>query len=675
MAVPVEVRARAEALRAAIRRHDHLYHVLDRPEITDAEYDRLFHELVDLEARYPDLVTRDSPTQRAGAPPADEFRPVPHGIPMLSLQNCFNDTEFGEWHDRVRRLLGEERVEYICEPKLDGLSVALIYEDGAFTVGATRGDGRTGEDVTRNLRTIRQLPLRLFPVNGTVPRLLEVRGEVYMEKAAFLRLNEERAGRGDPEFANPRNAAAGSLRQLDPSITARRPLRLLVYHVGRVEGISIQTQEQLLATLAALGLPVNPRWKLCRDLPEVVAYYRTLLAQRDEFPYATDGMVVKVNEFAQRDRLGEVARAPRWAIAYKFPAEEALTRVREIAVQVGRTGTLTPVAHLDPIEVSGVTVSRATLHNEDEVRRKDVRVGDWVIVRRAGDVIPEVVRSLPERRTGEEPEFRMPQQCPVCHGPVVRAEDEAAHRCENLSCPARIKEAILHYASRRAADIQGLGTKLVDRLVGTGLVRRISDLYRLREEDLLAVERMGEKSARNLLEQIERSKAISLPRLVHALGIRHVGERAAEILADRFPSVEALSGASVAELTAIRGVGPEIAASVAAFFRNAENERLVEELAAVGIHPRTNGLRTGPLSGKVVVFTGTLALSRDAAQRIVEALGGRAAASVSRQVDYVVAGEDPGSKLDRARELGIPVLSEAEFRRLIGRDDDLRGQP
>ena len=667
MAVPAEVRARVEALRAEIRRHDYLYHVLDRPEITDAEYDRMFRELVDLEARYPELVTPDSPTQRAGAPPAAEFRPVPHALPMLSLQNCFRDEELAEWHDRVRRLLGEERVEYVCEPKLDGLSVELVYEDGVFVVGSTRGDGRVGEDVTANLRTIRQLPLRLFPVNGSVPRLLEVRGEVYMEKAAFLRLNEERARRGEPEFANPRNAAAGSLRQLDSTITARRPLKLFCYHVGRVEGIEIRSQAQLLTTFPSLGLPVNPRWKLGRDLPEVRAYYRELLAARDEVPYATDGMVVKVNDFSQRERLGEIARAPRWAIAYKFPAEEALTRVREIVVQVGRTGALTPVAHLDPVEVSGVTVSRATLHNEDEVRRKDVRVGDWVIVRRAGEVIPEIVRALPERRTGEEREFQMPKLCPACGGPVVRPAGEATHRCENLSCPARIKEAILHYASRRAADIQGLGEKLVDRLVETGLVARISDLYRLRREDLLAVERMGEKSAQNLLDEIERSKGMSLARLIFALGIRHVGERVAELLAERFPSLEALSHATVEELTALRGVGPQIAQSIVSFFRNEENQRLIAELAAVGVDPRAGEPQAGPLSGKVFVFTGTLGgLTRDEAQRLVASRGGRVASTVSRQVDYVVAGENPGSKLDRARELGIPVLTEAEFRRLIG---------
>lgn len=668
MAVPPQVQARVEALRTAIRRHDYLYHVLDRPEIPDAEYDALFRELLDLETEYPELITPDSPTQRVGAPPAAQFRSVLHAIPMLSLQNCFSDAELADWDDRVRRLLGEEQVEYVCEPKLDGLSVELVYEDGAFVVGSTRGDGRVGEDVTANLRTIRQVPLRLFPVDGTVPRLVEVRGEVYMEKAAFRELNEQRTRRGEPPFANPRNAAAGSLRQLDPAVTASRPLKVFCYHVGQVEGLTIRTQDQLLTTLSTLGLPVNPRWKVCRDLGEVTAYYQELLAQRDGLPYATDGMVVKVNDFRQRERLGETARAPRWAIARKFPAAEVETRVREIVVQVGRTGILTPVAILDPVEVSGVTVSRATLHNEDEVRRKDVRMGDWVVVRRAGEVIPEVVRSLPERRTEEKREFRMPDRCPACGGPVVRPAGEAAHRCENLSCPARIKEAIRHYASRRAANIEGLGDKLVDRLVETGLVRRISDLYNLRREDLLTVERMGEKSAENLLEQIEGSKTITLARLIYALGIRHVGERVAELLAERFPSLDALAHAQPGALMAARGVGPQVAASIIAFFQNAENRRLVAELAAAGVAPRSARPHTGPLSGVVVVFTGTLSdFTREEATRVVEALGGRVAPRVSRQTSYVVAGKDPGSKLDRARDLGIPILTEAEFRKLIGR--------
>ncbi len=668
MSVPDEVRERVERLRAEIRRHDYLYHVLDRPEITDAEYDGLFRELVCLEAQYPELVTLDSPTRRTGAPPAPEFRPVPHAIPMLSLQNCFSRDELAEWDDRVRRTLGEEPVEYVCEPKLDGLSVELVYEDGVFTVGSTRGDGRVGEDVTTNLRTIKQLPLRLFPLGGEVPRLLEVRGEVYMEKAAFRMLNEDRARRGEPGFANPRNAAAGSLRQLDPAVTASRPLKLFLYHVARVEGLTIRTQEGLLTLLPKLGLPVNSLWRQCGSLEEVEGFYRDLLAARDRLPYASDGMVVKANDFAQREVLGEIARAPRWAIAYKFPAEEAVTRVREIAVQVGRTGTLTPVAILDPVEVSGVTVSRATLHNEDEVRRKDVRIGDWVVVRRAGEVIPEVVRSLPERRWGDEHEFRMPERCPACGGPVVRAPGEVAHRCENISCPARVKEALRHYASRRAADIQGLGGKLVDRLVQTGLVRRISDLYRLRAEDLLPLERMGEKSAQNLLDQIERSQGVPLARLFYALGIRHVGERVAELLAEHFPSLASLAQAEEEALMEVPGIGPETAQSVVGFFRNEDNRRLGEELAQLGVVPPPKARRVGPLAGKTFVFTGTLAaFTRGEAQALVESLGGRVASGVSAKVDYVVSGADPGAKLAQARELGIPTLNEAEFRSLVGR--------
>lgn len=667
MAVPKEAQAQAEKLREEIRRYDYHYYVLDQPLISDAEYDKLFRELQDLERNYPELVTPDSPTQRVGAPPAEEFAPVEHAIPMLSLQNCFSDEELEEWEDRVQRLLGGERVEYVCEPKLDGLSVELVYVDGVFTVGSTRGDGRVGEDVTRNLRTIKQVPLRLFPVDGVVPRLLEVRGEVYMEREAFRRLNEERERAGEPLFANPRNAAAGSLRQLDPNITAARPLKVFFYALGRVEGIEIPNQAELLTTLPKLGLPVNPIWKLCKTLDEVKNFYREILARRHELPYEADGMVVKVNDLAQREVLGEVSRAPRWAIAYKFPAEEATTRVLDIVVQVGRTGTLTPVAILEPVEVSGVTVSRATLHNEDEVRRKDVRVEDWVMVRRAGEVIPEVVKSLPERRTGREREFQMPKQCPSCGGPVIQPPGEVAYRCENLSCPARIKESIRHFASRRAMDIQGLGEKLVDKLVETGLVRKLSDIYRLRREDLVHLERMGEKSAQNLLGQIERSKGAGLSRLIFALGIRYVGEHLAEVLAQRFPSLEALSPATYEELLQVPEVGPRIAQSLVDFFRNEENRKLIEELKALGVRTEAEKPQKGPLSGKTFVFTGALsAFSREEARRIVGSLGGRVASGVSRKVDYVVVGADPGEKLGKARELGIPILTEEEFRKLVG---------
>jgi DNA ligase (NAD+) len=668
MSVPKEIRERVEKLQEEIRRYDYHYYVLNQPLISDAEYDKLFRELVELERKYPELVTPGSPTQRVGAPPAEEFAPVEHAIPMLSLANCFDDAELGEWDDRVRRMLGGERVEYVCEPKLDGLSVELVYVDGVFTVGSTRGDGRVGEDVTRNLRTIKQVPLRLFPLGEKLPRLLEARGEVYMEKEAFRRLNAERERAGEPLFANPRNAAAGSLRQLDPSITALRPLKILFYALGRVEGIEIRSQVELLTTFAELGLPVNPLWKRCRTLDEVKAFYRELLAMRDALPYETDGMVVKVNDFSQREMLGEISRAPRWAVAYKFPAEEATTRVLDISVQVGRTGALTPVAILEPVEVSGATVSRATLHNADEVRRKDVRIGDWVSVRRAGEVIPEVVKSIPERRTGQEREFRMPTRCPACGGPVTRPPGEVAHRCENLSCPARIKESIRHFASRRAMDIEGLGEKLVDKLVETGLVRKLSDLYRLRKEDLVNLERMGEKSAQNLLAQIARSKGAGLARLIFALGIRYVGEHLAEVLAEHFSSLEALGQATHEELLQVPEVGPRIAQSLVDFFRNEENRRLIQELRELGVKTEAEKPKEGPLSGKTFVFTGALsAFTREEARRMVESLGGRVAAGVSRKVDYVVVGADPGDKLRKARELGLTILTEEEFRRLVGR--------
>ena len=663
------VRRRIEKLREEIRKHDYYYYVLNQPIISDAEYDRLFRELQELEQKYPQLVTPDSPTQRVGAPPAEEFRPVRHALPMLSLQNCFTEEEFLDWDRRVRRLLGGEKPVYVCEPKLDGLSVELVYEDGVFTVGSTRGDGYTGEDVTQNLRTIKQVPLRLLSDEIPPPRLLEVRGEVYMEKEAFKRLNEERAKSGEPLFANPRNAAAGSLRQLDPGVTASRPLKLFCYALGRVEGIEIKSQEELLVTLPKLGFPVNPLWRRCETPEEAIDFYHELLERREELPYEADGMVVKVNDFAQREVLGEVSRAPRWAIAFKFPAEEATTRVLDIVVQVGRTGALTPVAILEPVEVSGVTVSRATLHNEDEVRRKDVRIGDWVVVRRAGEVIPEIVKSIPERRTGEEKEFKMPTRCPVCGGPVVRPPGEVVHRCENLSCPARIKESIRHFASRRAADIEGLGEKLVDQLVDKGLVRRISDLYHLTKEQLAALERMGDKSAQNLLEQLERSKGMSLARFIYALGIRYVGEHIAEVLAERFGSIDELARASYEELVEIPEIGPRIAQSIVDFFASEDNRRLIEELKAVGIDPRAERPKEkGPLAGKTLVFTGRLSdMTREEAKRLVESLGGKVASSVSRKVDYVVVGEDPGSKLDRARELGIPTLTEEEFRKLVGR--------
>ncbi len=659
------VRRRIEELRELIRKYDYYYYVLDRPLVSDAEYDALFRELQELEETYPQFVTPDSPTQRVGAPPAEEFRQVRHAVPMLSLQNCFTEEEFLEWDRRIKRMLGTEEVAYICEPKLDGLGVELVYEDGVFAVGATRGDGYVGEDVTNNLKTIRQIPLRLLSDEVPPPRLLEVRGEVYMEKEDFERLNEERARKGEPLFANPRNAAAGSLRQLDPSVTASRPLRVFFYALGRIEGHEIRTQEELLTTLPKWGLPVNPLWRKCESAEEAIEFYHELLEVRDHLPYEADGMVVKVDDFAQRELLGEIARAPRWAIAFKFPAEQKTTRVLDIVVQVGRTGVLTPVALLEPVEVGGATVSRATLHNEDEVKRKDIRIGDWVIVQRAGGVIPEVVASIPERRTGKEREFNMPDRCPVCGGPVVRPEGEVAHRCTNISCPARIKESIRHFASRRAADIQGLGEKIVNKLVDSGLVRRISDIYKLTKMDLLRLEGFADKSAENLLREIDRSKGISLARFIFALGIPHVGERLAEILAENFDSIDDLARATEEELMRIEGIGPEVARSIADFFRNPENRKLIEELKTAGLNPRRER-RVGPLSGKTFVFTGTLtSMTREEAKRAVEELGGRVASSVSRRVDYVVVGESPGSKYEKARALGIPTLTEEDFLELL----------
>lgn len=663
------VRRELEALRAELHEHDYRYHVLNEPIISDAEYDARFRRLLELEARYPAWVTPDSPSQRVGAPPTDAFRSVPHALPMLSLNNCFDEEELRQWATRVERRLGASPVEYFCEPKLDGLSVELVYEDGVLVVASTRGDGVTGEDVTANVRTIRQVPLRLR--DTPIPSLLDVRGEVYMDTDAFDALNRVRAERGESLFANPRNAAAGSLRQLDPSITAQRPLKLFCYTVGRAQGFDVHTQQELLEFLEQLSLPVNPLRRRCTNVNEVLDFHHGLFEQRPRLPYSVDGCVVKVNDFAQRAILGEVARAPRWAIAFKFPAEEATTRVREMIVQVGRTGVLTPVALLEPVAVGGATVSRATLHNADEIQRKDIRKGDWVVVRRAGDVIPEVVKPIPERRSDTEEPFTMPSTCPACSEPVVRPAGEVAHRCGNLSCPARVKVSMRHFASRRAMDIEGLGVKLIDQLVDRGLVRRITDLYRLDREQLIGLERLGERSADNLLAQIEQSKAIPLPRLIYALGIRHVGETVSRVLAERFGSLEALANATYEELVEIPQVGPVIAQSLSDFFASNDNQRLLEELRQAGVDPHEIPAQGGPLDGSTWVFTGTLTYAnRSEATQWVEELGGKVVGSVSGNVDYLVAGRNPGSKLSDAQRAGTNILSETEFLEIVGRQSD-----
>ena len=663
-----EAKKRIEWLRKEIRRHDYLYYVLNKPEISDAEYDKLMRELQELEEMYPDLITPDSPTQRVGAPPAKEFKTVTHLKPMLSLDNAFKEEEMRKFDERIRRELGKEKISYVAEPKLDGLSVELVYENGIFVRGSTRGDGINGEDVTENLKTIRAVPLRLREANG-VPSRLAVRGEVIMHIKDFEELNKKLIERGEEPLANPRNAAAGSLRRLDPKETAERPLDIFFYEIMVAEGVKIETQWDALHYLREWGLKTNPLIRKCEGIDEVIEFYKEMVEKREDLSYEIDGIVVKVNDLADQERLGTKARSPRWAIAYKFPPREKITQIMDIIVQVGRTGILTPVALLKPVDVSGVTVSRATLHNEDYIKEKDIRIGDWVKIARAGDVIPEVLESIKERRTGQEKEFRMPDKCPICGSHVVR--EGAYYRCTGgLSCLAQLKRSITHYASKGAMDIEGLGPKIVDLLVDTGLVKRISDLYKLRKIDLLRLPGFADKAAQNLLDSIEKSKERSLDRFIYALGIPNVGEHMAKVLAERFKTLDALMNAREIELLSIHEVGPETARSVYNFFREERNREEIERLREVGVKATFARMekKEGILKGKVFVFTGALKeFTRSEAKRIVEELGGTVASSVSRNVDYVVVGENPGSKYDKAKKLGIKMINEEEFKKLIGR--------
>ncbi len=670
-----EAEARLNALRAEIDYHNHRYYVLDDPVIPDAEYDRLMRELVDLEAAWPDLVTPDSPSQRVGAQPLKEFGEVRHRMPMLSLNNAFTDADVAAFDRRVREALGrpDAAIEYAAEPKFDGLAIALHYEQGRLVQGATRGDGYSGEDVTANLRTVHSIPLRLREAD--VPPWLEVRGEVLMLKRDFQRLNEEARARGGKVFANPRNAAAGSLRQLDPNITAQRRLTFFAYGIGRVEGVELPpTHAGIMDWLARLRFPVAAERRVVNGVDGLLAYFRELGARRHDLPYEIDGAVYKVNDLADQARLGFVARAPRFAIAHKYPAQEELTVVEAIEVNVGRTGALTPVARLRPVFVGGVTVSNATLHNQDEIDRKDVRVGDTVIVRRAGDVIPEIVGVVLDRRPKPEPpRFDILQHypvCPVCGSRVVRAEGEAVVRCSGgLYCPAQRKQALLHFASRRAMDVEGLGEKLVDQLVDLGLVHTPADLYRLDLPTLAGLERMAQKSAGNLLAAIEKSKHTTLARFIYALGIPNVGEATAGDLARHFGSLDALLAADVEALQQVQDVGPVVARSIADFLAEPHNRQVIGALRSAGVHwAEDAGQRTpaGPLAGKTFVLTGTLpSLARDQARDLIEAAGGKVSGSVSKKTDYVVAGADPGSKLDKAQALGIPVLDEAGLLSLL----------
>jgi DNA ligase (NAD+) len=662
------ITARIAELRSLLEEHNYNYYVLDRPSIPDAEYDRLFRELQQLESEHPELVTNDSPTQRVGAAPSAEFEQVTHRAPMLSLNNAFEDDEVAQFDRRVREAVKHDAVSYAAEPKFDGLAVSLTYEDGRFLTGATRGDGYVGEDVTMNLRTVRAIPLKL---RAAAPASLDVRGEVLMTKADFERLNARQRERGERMFANPRNAAAGSLRQLDSAITAARGLTFYAYGVGAVpEGIA--TQAQLLDWLAKLGFPVTRERALVDGVDGMLGYFRRVGAERPKLPFEIDGVVYKVNSFADQERLGYVSRAPRFAIAHKFPAEEALTVVEDITVQVGRTGALTPVANLAPVFVGGVTVTHATLHNEDEVRRKDVRVGDTVVVRRAGDVIPEVVRVVPEKRVHGAPEFKLPMRCPVCGSAVRRLEDEAVARCiAGLFCPAQRKQAIIHFASRHALDIDGLGEKLVELLVTQGLVATPADLYKLTQAQLVPLERMGEKSATNLVAALGHSKHTTLARFIYALGIRNVGEATARDLARHFGGIEALRDADAEALQRVQDVGPVVAQSIAEFFSERHNRDVIDALLTSGVTFKEGGaaspLATSAVYGKTFVLTGTLpTLSRDEVAQKLRDLGARVAGSVSKRTDYVVAGADPGAKHDKALALGIAILDEAGLLNLIG---------
>jgi DNA ligase (NAD+) len=664
-----EVRQRVAALRREIEHHNYRYYILDDPEISDSEWDRLLQELQGLEQRYPELVTPDSPTQRVGATPTDEFAEVRHRIPMLSLDNAFSEDDLRSFDRRVRERLGvESDIDYSAEPKLDGLAISLTYERGVLVRAATRGDGTTGEDVTANVRTIRSVPLHL---RGTAPALFEARGEVFMPVAGFERLNAEAAKKGEKVFANPRNAAAGSLRQLDPRITAHRPLDIFFYAVGAVEGLDLPSSHgATLELLKDFGLRVSPEIRRVRGAEGCLAYYADIGRRRASLEYQIDGVVYKVDSITAQRQLGFVSRAPRWAIAHKFPAEEALTMLREVEFQVGRTGALTPVARLEPVFVGGVTVSNATLHNMDEVARKGVRIGDTVVVRRAGDVIPEVARVVPERRPKDSRDIVLPTRCPVCSSTVERDAEAAVARCTGgYRCSAQRKERLRHFASRRALDIEGVGEKLVDQLVEAGLVESPADLYTLSLETLSGLERMGPKSAENVIAALERSKSTTLARFLFALGIRDVGEATAAALAAHFGDLEALAQADVATVQQVPDIGPVIAAHVVEFFVDESNRRVIDRLRQAGVSwPSVIKAENSPqpLAGMTFVLTGTLeSMQREEAEDALRALGAKASGSVSKKTSYVVAGRDAGSKLRKAEELGVPVLDEDALKRIL----------
>jgi DNA ligase (NAD+) len=663
-----------------LHRHSYLYYVLDRPEISDAAYDRLFRRAVELEQKHPDWVTPDSPTQRVGMQPVEEFGAVRHTVPMLSLDNAFNADELREFDGRIKRMLGMDAdapMEYVAELKIDGLSISITYENGVLVRAATRGDGTTGEDVTLNVKTIRSVPLRLML--DKPPPLLEARGEVYMRKDDFAALNREQEEAGLKPFANPRNSAAGAVRQKDPNATAQRRLTVFMYGISAAEGVTLRSQVETLDTLKKAGFCVNLHNHVCQSIEEVIAFTEEWRDKRHDLPYETDGVVVKVNDVATQRELGAVSHHPRWAMAFKFPAEEQVTQVKDILFQVGRTGAVTPVAVMQPVRIAGSVVERATLHNEDFMRvEKDVRVGDFVKIHKAGDVIPEIVEVLKERRTGAERVVEFPKECPECGGAVYRPEGEAVARCSNVTCPAQRREHVRHWASRNALNIEHVGPALIDQLTEKGLVSDPADLYFLTKEQLTSLERMGEKSAQNVLDEIARSKTPPLSRLIFGLGIRHVGEHVAEVLADHFGSLEGLSQASEQELSNVREVGPKIAQSVHEFFRHAESQALLKKLKDAGAQPQEVEkvvVKDSPIAGKTFVFTGELStMPRSAAEAMVKRMGGKATGSVSKKTDYVVVGASPGSKAQKAAELGVTILDEEGFLNLVN-SGAKEGQP
>ena len=655
-----------EQLRKDIQRHDYYYYVLDNPKISDREYDRLMEQLKELEANHPQWITPDSPTQRVGGQPAEGFESVVHKVPMLSLDNTYNVEELRDFHNRVVKNLGTEEVEYVVELKIDGLGVSLFYEDDKFVRGATRGDGKTGEDITANLKTIRSIPLTL-PMQSGGFKSMEVRGEVYMSRDGFELLNRKRETDGEAPFANPRNAAAGSLRLLDSRITASRPLNIWVYNVGHYDGPNYESHKELLTRLNDLGLRTNPNTHLCQSFDDIQKLIDEWEEKQATLDYDVDGLVIKVNSLKQQNKLGSTNKHPRWAVAFKYEAEEAETVVNDIRLQVGRTGAITPVAELTPVFVSGSTVSRATLHNEDEIARLDVRVGDRVVIIKAGEIIPKVIRVLDKERKGRQPEFKMPKTCPECDSKIERPEGEAVWRCVNATCPAQLKESLLHFASRKAMDIDHLGTAIIDQLVDTGKVKSFYELYDLQLEDVSTLERMAEKSGQNLIDAIAKSKKAGLARLVFGLGIRHVGQRVAQVLAQTYGSMDSLAKAPYEDLEAIDEIGPRIAESIREFFGEKHNQKELCKLKQhklVMIEEKKAG--GGNLEGKQFVLTGTLEnMTRDEAKRKIIEAGGRVTTSVSAKTDYILAGTDPGSKLTKAQKLGVAILSEKELQELI----------